>query len=98
MFKDPEYFPNPEKFDPERFAVGNIAEKLNSYIFIPFSAGSRNCIGQKFAWLEIKSSISKILRHYELLPLGEPPKTSFELILRTKNGIQLGLKERIYDE
>lgn len=91
MFRDPQYFSDPDKFNPDRFAR---IESTNPYVYIPFSAGSRNCIGQKFALLEIKGTISKILRHYELIPMGDPPKVIMELILRSKNGIQLGLKPR----
>lgn len=97
MFKDSDYFADPERFDPERFRSGEANDLMNSYTFIPFSAGSRNCIGQRFAMLEIKSTISKILRYYELLPLGEAPITSMELVLRTKNGVQMGLRNRTYD-
>lgn len=62
--------------------------------YIPFSAGSRNWIGRKFALLKIKSTKSKIFSHYELNPLGDPPDVIMELILRSKNRIQLGLKPR----
>lgn len=51
--------------------------------------------GQKFAMLEMKSSISKILRHYELLPVGEEPIPIMELVLRSENGVQLGLRPRL---
>lgn len=95
MFRDPKVFENPEEFRPERFALDSTMENTNPYAYIPFSAGSRNCIGQKFAMLEMKSTISKILRNFELLPEGEDPIPLMELILRSKNGIQLGLKPRI---
>lgn len=95
MFRSEKYFEEPEKFDPNRFIDGDGNEKYNPYMFIPFSAGSRNCIGQKFALLEMKSTISKLLRYYELLPMGDAPITSSELVLRSKNGIQIGLKPRI---
>lgn len=45
--------------------------------------------------LEMKSTISKILRHYELLSVGEEPIPLMELVLRSENGIQLGLKPRL---
>lgn len=92
MFRDPQYFSDPDEFNPDRFIRAD--ESSNPYVYIPFSAGSRNCIGQKFAMLEIKSTISKLLRHYELNPMGDPPQVIMELILRSKNGIQLGLKPR----
>ncbi len=44
---DANVFPNPEKFDPERFAKSSLtSNERSSFAFIPFSAGSRNCIGK----------------------------------------------------
>lgn len=101
MFRDAQYFPDPLKFNPDRFISystnENLAEKVSPFAYIPFSAGARNCIGQKFAMLEVKSAVSKILRHFELLPVGDEPEVVSELVLRTKNGVQLGFKLRSYD-
>lgn len=44
IHRDPSVYPNPEKFDPERFAGFS---NRSPYAYIPFSAGSRNCIGTK---------------------------------------------------
>ncbi|KAH8299797.1 hypothetical protein KR044_005975 [Drosophila immigrans] len=93
--RDPEYFPEPEKFDPERYSQENNSN-IDVFAYAPFSAGPRNCIGQKFAMLEMKSTISKMLRHFELLPLGEPVQPVMNLILRSTTGINLGLKPRVY--
>lgn len=41
---DPQVFPDPERFDPERFSPENVA-KMKKYTYLPFSGGSRNCIG-----------------------------------------------------
>ncbi|XP_050086154.1 cytochrome P450 4d1 [Anopheles aquasalis] len=94
--RNPKHFPDPLVFDPERFNVETSAEKTNPYQYIPFSAGPRNCIGQKFAMLEIKSVASKVLRQYELLPPAEPQKISLiaELILRPEHGIPLRVRNR----
>uniref|UniRef100_A0A182S5C1 Uncharacterized protein n=1 Tax=Anopheles funestus TaxID=62324 RepID=A0A182S5C1_ANOFN len=96
--RNPEFFPNPEKFDPERFNVETSAEKTNPYQYVPFSAGPRNCIGQKFAIAEIKSLTSKVLRHYEILPPAGQYDEAFiaELILRPEKGIFVRLKPRVY--
>ncbi|RZB39210.1 p450 domain containing protein, partial [Asbolus verrucosus] len=97
--RNPNYFENPENFDPSRF--DNVDGKL-PYAYIPFSAGPRNCIeranilGQKFAMLEMKSTISKILRKFELLP-AEPQhvlELTSETILKSANGIKIRLKLR----
>ncbi|KAH8277808.1 hypothetical protein KR018_007651 [Drosophila ironensis] len=57
-------FKDPHKFKPVRFEL----EKPGPFEYVPFSAGPRNCIGQKFALLEIKTVVSKIIRNFEVLP------------------------------
>ncbi|XP_034118232.1 cytochrome P450 4d1 isoform X2 [Drosophila sulfurigaster albostrigata] len=92
-----ELFSEPNSFKPERFDVVTSAEKLNPYAYIPFSAGPRNCIGQKFAVLEIKAIVANVLRHFEIDFVGdtsEPPVLIAELILRTKDPLMFKLKER----
>nr|NP_726797.1 cytochrome P450 4d1, isoform B [Drosophila melanogaster]AOQ09570.1 Cyp4d1-RB [synthetic construct]AAF45736.1 cytochrome P450 4d1, isoform B [Drosophila melanogaster]AAM50899.1 LP06368p [Drosophila melanogaster]AKD42953.1 Cyp4d1-RB [Drosophila melanogaster]AKD42963.1 Cyp4d1-RB [Drosophila melanogaster] len=94
-----ELFSEPNIFKPERFDVVTTAEKLNPYAYIPFSAGPRNCIGQKFAMLEIKAIVANVLRHYEVDFVGdssEPPVLIAELILRTKEPLMFKVRERVY--
>ncbi|XP_026845680.1 cytochrome P450 4d8 [Drosophila persimilis] len=91
MQRNKNEFPQSEEFIPERHENG---ERYSPFTFIPFSAGPRNCIGQKFAQLEMKMMLAKIVREYELLPLGEPVECVINIVLRSDTGFQLGMRRR----
>jgi cytochrome P450 family 4 len=92
--KDPAYFKDPEAFIPERFDDSN-EKNENPFVFVPFSAGPRNCIGQKFAMLELKSTICNVIRNFELVAGGIEPKLLMQLTLKSSNGIHVGFKKRV---
>lgn len=91
MLRQGRYFERPDDFVPERH-LNN--ESANAFLFIPFSAGPRNCIGQKFAMLEMKMIIAKVVREYELLPFGEAVQPESNIVMRSTTGFQLGMRKR----
>ncbi|XP_077889890.1 cytochrome P450 3A9-like [Ictidomys tridecemlineatus] len=57
------YWPEPEKFYPERFSKKN-KENINPYIYKPFGNGSRNCIGMRFALIGMKLALIRLLQNF----------------------------------
>ncbi|XP_037952484.1 probable cytochrome P450 6a13 [Teleopsis dalmanni] len=89
---DPEYFPNPEVFDPERFSASEV-EKRNSMSYIPFGDGPRICIGIRFSRLVIMIGLVMILQNYRILPTKKteiPLQFSLrKFFMGSRNGIYL---------
>ncbi|KAG7302559.1 hypothetical protein JYU34_012484 [Plutella xylostella] len=62
---DEQYYPEPEKFKPERFSDEN-KHKIQPFTFIPFGVGPRNCIASRFAILELKVLLYHLVLHFEV--------------------------------
>ncbi len=95
---DPKYFPEPEKFDPERFSDENKGN-INLDVYLPFGIGPRNCIGSRFALMELKTIFFYLLSNFKLevcektqVPL-KYAKSPFAV--RAEKGIWLNLKPRV---
>ncbi|PSN30124.1 hypothetical protein C0J52_26426 [Blattella germanica] len=69
---DPKYFPNPEKYDPERFTEENKLSRP-AYSYMPFGEGPRICIGMRFGLMQTKVGLIHILSKYEVSPCKDTP-------------------------
>ncbi|EEB16290.1 cytochrome P450, putative [Pediculus humanus corporis] len=94
---DPKYYPEPEKFDPERFR--DEKNTINPLTYLPFGAGLRHCIALRYAMMEVKIGLVRLVSKFQVLPT-EKTKIPIKLkkdsgfLLSPENGFQLKLKLR----
>lgn len=94
MHRNRKYYTNPEAFRPERFLNGEM-ERQHKFIYFPFAAGPRRCIGEKFAWQEILSVASVICQkvRFELAP-GQKVEPIARVAVKPAYGMSMVLSKR----
>ncbi|NXR24364.1 CP3AO protein, partial [Cinclus mexicanus] len=100
LHRDPEYWPDPDEFRPERFSKEN-KDSIDPYTYLPFGAGPRNCIGMRFALLTVKVAITSLLQHFTFHTCKEtqiPIKLSSMGLLTPEKPIVLKLVPRTSTE
>ena len=87
--RHPEFWSNPEGFDPERFTPESTAERPR-YAYFPFGGGPRQCIGHEFAMMEAQLIIAMVAQQYRLsLVAGYPVEPDPIFTLRPRSGVMM---------
>ena len=90
--RHPDFWPDPERFDPERHTPAN-ASGRHRFSWFPFGGGSHACIGSAFALLEMKIAVAMIARRYRLSPV-RPAHPADMLTPRPVGGLHMRLEPR----
>lgn len=97
IMNDPDYWPEPDKFDPERFMPGR-RENIVPGSYCPFGLGPRHCLGMKFSLTETKIALAKIIMNFRLEPAEGtefPPEPKFNFGLNEINKPLVRLSVRL---
>ncbi len=94
MSRTPEYFPDPLRFDPDRFTPENKSARPK-FTYFPFGGGSRQCIGESFAWMEGVLSIATIAQRWRMTYASTtPPTPQAKITLRPRDPLLMRLTPR----
>ncbi|HEV2494774.1 MAG TPA: cytochrome P450 [Terriglobia bacterium] len=94
MHRDPRYWDDPERFNPDRWTP-EFEARLPRFVYFPFGGGPRVCIGASFALMEAALLLATIAQRFTLTLVPEHPVEPFPSItLRPKNGIKVVLSAR----
>ena len=94
MQRDPRFYADPERFDPDRWTP-EFRAALPKFAYFPFGGGPRQCIGESFAWMELILLVATISQHWRLrLVPGHPVVPQPLITLRAKHGMRMTVERR----
>jgi cytochrome P450 len=94
MHRDARFFPDPTRFDPERWTP-EARESRPQFSYFPFGAGVRRCIGESFAWMEGILLIATLARRWRMRHVeGHPVELQPLITLRPKHGMLMTVHKR----
>jgi cytochrome P450 len=92
--RHPDYWPEPEKFSPERFSSA-AEEERNKWVYIPFAAGPRHCVGENFALYEMTVHVARMASAWRLRHVDDGPiELEAAINLRPRRNLRMRLEPR----
>jgi cytochrome P450 len=92
--RDPRFFPDPEQFNPDRFAAG-WEERISRFAYLPFGGGPRVCIGNGFAMMEARLVLATVAQRCKLLLESNTEIAPKQLVtLRPSHAVRMRVEKR----
>lgn len=89
VHRDDRFFPSPERFDPDRWTPA-FKTSLAPFAYFPFGGGTRRCIGESFAWMELILVVAALAQQWRLIPQpGHVVEPQAVVTLRLKHGLKM---------
>ncbi|VDM27436.1 unnamed protein product, partial [Toxocara canis] len=79
-----DFYPEAEEFRPERFSLEE-RKTMDPLTFIPFGFGPRNCIGMRFAQLEMRLALAYLLKHFRFTTNDKTPVSFIQTLFNEHN-------------
>ncbi len=92
VHRSPEWWTNPEQFDPDRFSPARAEHRRHPYAWAPFGGGAHMCLGLHFAEMQVKAVMLPLLRYWQWsVPEGYTPDYAFAPIAKPRDGLPIRL-------
>ena len=92
VHRSPQWWTNPEQFDPERFSPARAEHRRHAYAWAPFGGGAHMCLGLHFAEMQVKAVLLPLLRHWQWsVPAGYAPDYAYAPIAKPRDGLPICL-------
>lgn len=92
--RDPQQWPAPDRFDPDRFLVTRGQRTVEPYAYVPFGGGPRNCIGAVYGQVEAKVVLARLLQRVELTLADVPVHEHMGATLEPRPGVMMRVQKR----
>lgn len=93
IHRDPQYYPDPDRFDPNRFTTDEI-KKRDPCLYLPFGEGPRICVGIRFGMMQARIGLAILLQSFKFLTISKTRMvfSSNDIVLTTDSGLWLKIE------